>query len=73
MTRTEDYEGHSWIKVRTFAFDPAVGYEANYRALLEHHQRETSFLIAEVRRLAGEVDELRAELERASRVEPAGE
>lgn len=36
-----------------------LAWEERYRQLDEHHVRETTFLIDEVRNLAREIDELR--------------
>jgi hypothetical protein len=46
------YEGYKWIKVRQHKFDPTKSWEENYRELEKHHVEETTFLIAEIRKLA---------------------
>jgi len=43
---------YRWIRVRRHTDQPEQSWEARYRALEAHHERETTFLIAEVRRLA---------------------
>lgn len=49
---TQSFDGHSWIKVKNFKFDPEKSWEENYKALEKHHIEETSFLIAKIRELA---------------------
>lgn len=39
---------YSWIKVKRFVDNPALSYEERFNALLEHHEAETKWLIAEV-------------------------
>ena len=50
------YSDYSWIKIKRYA--PAVDdpIEKKYTELLAHHQKETDFLIKEVRKLAQMLD-----------------
>lgn len=54
----KDYFGYKWITVGQFKFDPSKTYEENYKILLEHHIKETNFLLDEVRALAGQISEV---------------
>jgi hypothetical protein len=54
-----DYSDFRWIKVKHHRRDPEKTWKENYENLQEHHVSETQFLIAEVRKLAGEVEDLR--------------
>ena len=54
----EFYRGYKWIKVPRYEMDELLSWEERYRRLDEHHVRETTFLIEEVRRLAVRIDEL---------------
>jgi hypothetical protein len=47
------YEGFGWILVPKFVDDPSKPWEERFAALEAHHERETTFLIAEVRKLVG--------------------
>jgi hypothetical protein len=49
-----------WIKVKRYAMNESLPWEERYRQLDEHHVLETSFLIAEIRRLAAKIDELQS-------------
>lgn len=55
------YSDYKWIKVKKYVMDESLSWEERYRQLEEHHQKETEFLIAEVRRLA-EVSDFASEL-----------
>lgn len=57
MSRSQDYEGYKWIKVKRHVDDPSKSWEERFRALEEHHVKETTFLVDEVRKLAAEIDE----------------
>lgn len=68
-----DYTGHDWIKVKAFKSTPQRTLAENYQGLHEHHIEETTFLIAEVRKLAGVLNQkIKAERmnERAETPEP---
>lgn len=54
------YEGFGWIKSGRHRDDPSLSWEERHRILEEHHVKETTFLIDEVRRLAKEIDALHA-------------
>jgi hypothetical protein len=56
MSRTQDYEGYKWVKVKRHVDDPTKTWEERFRALEEHHIKETTFLVDEVRKLAAEID-----------------
>jgi hypothetical protein len=56
MSRTQDYEGYKWVKVKRHVDDPTKTWEERFRALEEHHIKETTFLVEEVRKLAAEID-----------------
>ncbi len=58
-----DYEGYAWIKVPRYEDDPNLPWEERYRRLEEHHIAETTFLIAEVRKLAKRLDDSRSNQE----------
>lgn len=57
MTDSEKYEGYKWIKVPRFKDDESKSWEERFRALEKHHIEETTFLIKEVRKLAGAIDD----------------
>lgn len=48
------YDGYGWIRVPVFVDDPSKSWEERFKALDAHHKAETTFLIEEVRKLAGE-------------------
>ena len=50
---TTDYNGYSWIKVKKYKMDESLSWEERYRQLEQHHIEETTFLIEEVRKVAG--------------------
>ena len=51
------YAGFGWIKVGRYVdLGPSASWEQRYRALEKHHEAETAFLVAEVRRLAARTD-----------------
>lgn len=50
------YDGFAWIKVERFRDDPTKTWEDRFKALENHHVKETQFLIDEIRRLAKECD-----------------
>lgn len=54
----ELYADFKWIKVKRYVMDETLTWGDRYRQLEEHHLQETSFLIAEVRKLAAKIDEL---------------
>lgn len=51
-----DYTGHDWIKVKAFRSIEGEGYEDALGRHMQHHREETGFLIAEVRKLASELN-----------------
>ncbi|MCA9093538.1 MAG: hypothetical protein KDA68_08640 [Planctomycetaceae bacterium] len=57
-TVEESYRGFRWIKVPRYAMDESLTWEERYRQFEEHHVRETTFLIEEVRNLARKLDAL---------------
>ena len=57
MSFEEKYQGFGWIRVKRFVDDESKSWEERFKALEEHHLKETNFLIDEVRSLAKEVDE----------------
>jgi hypothetical protein len=48
-----NYNGYSWIKVKKYVMDESKTWEDRYKELEKHHIEETTFLIEEVRKLAG--------------------
>jgi len=57
-TAEESYRGYGWIKVPRYVMDESLTWEERYRQLDEHHVRETTFLIEELRNLAKKLDVL---------------
>lgn len=55
---TEHYQGFKWIKVKRFDPDPdgCQDLKAHFREFERHHEKETEFLIAEIRKLAAKLD-----------------
>lgn len=60
MTNEERYSDYKWIKVKRHTDDPAKSWEERYKVLDEHHLKETTFLINEVRALAKQLDDVSA-------------
>lgn len=56
MSRAAEYEGYKWVKVKRYVMDESLSWEERYKKLEEHHIKETTFLVDEVRKLAAEVD-----------------
>ncbi|NIQ13251.1 MAG: hypothetical protein GTO02_02220, partial [Candidatus Dadabacteria bacterium] len=56
MTNKEYYADHSWIKVKRHKDDESKSWEDRYYALDDHHVKETTFLINEIRTLAEKLD-----------------
>lgn len=56
MTNQERYSDYKWIKVKRYTMDESKTWEERYQALDDHHIKETSFLIEEVRSLAKQLD-----------------
>jgi len=56
MTNKEHYSDYKWIKVKRHTDDPTKSWEDRYKVLDEHHLKETTFLIDEVRKLADKLD-----------------
>ncbi|MFY4731157.1 hypothetical protein [Nitrospira sp. BLG_2] len=56
MTNQERYSDYKWIKVKRYTMDESKAWEERYKALDDHHIKETSFLIEEVRSLAKQLD-----------------
>lgn len=57
MSFAEHYADFKWIKVKRFKLDQDATWKNNFVSLEEHHLKETTFLIDEVRKLAAMVDE----------------
>ena len=57
MALTEHYADYKWIKVKRFQLDSDATWKNNFITLEEHHLKETTFLIDEVRKLAAMIDE----------------
>ena len=57
MSKVKDYEGYAWVKVKRYTPDENTTWQQRFEALQEHHIKETSFLIEEVRKLAKELDD----------------
>lgn len=53
---TKDYSGYKWIKVPRYEMDESLSWEERYKKLEEHHIEECNFLIAEIRKLAEELN-----------------
>lgn len=47
------YEGYGWIKVKRYKEDDSLDVGEELHALQQHHVAETTFLVGEVRELAG--------------------
>jgi hypothetical protein len=58
MSRSQDYADYKWIKVKRHNDDESKTWEEKFRALEDHHIKETTFLVNEVRKLAAEIDHL---------------
>lgn len=58
MSHEQHYSDYKWIKVKRWTHDDSIGTEENYQKLQDHHLKETSFLIEEVRKLAKKLDEI---------------
>jgi len=58
MTLSEHYADFKWIKVKQYKMNNSLSWEDRYRDFDAHHVEETTFLIAEVRKLARQIDEL---------------
>jgi len=58
VTNEEHYSDYKWIKVKRHTDDPHKSWEERYNVLAEHHLKETTFLINEVRSLAKQLDEV---------------
>ena len=57
MSRLEYYnDEYKWVKVKRYVNDPDKDWEGKFKSLLIHHQKETEFLISEIRKLAAELD-----------------
>jgi hypothetical protein len=62
MSYTEHYSDYGWIKVKRFQRREELSWEDNFSRLESHHERETKFLIEEVRRLSGLLDQANARI-----------
>jgi len=60
MTNQELYSDYKWIKVKRYTMDESKSWEERYKDLDEHHLKETTFLINEVRFLAKKLDDVSA-------------
>ena len=58
MTNQELYSDYKWIKVKRYTMDESKSWEERYKDLDEHHLKETTFLINEVRFLAKKLDDV---------------
>lgn len=56
MTNKEYYTDYKWIKVKRYVMDESKSWENRYKDLDEHHIKETTFLISEIRKLADTLD-----------------
>jgi hypothetical protein len=73
MTNKEHYGDYKWIKVKRYTMDESKSWEDRYKDLDNHHLKETTFLISEIRALAERLDETeKVETER-KRKEKLGE
>ena len=59
MNKQEYYSDYKWIKVKRYVDDPELPLETRLERLEDHHMKETTFLLDEIRKLAKEIDELR--------------
>jgi len=50
------YSGYGWIQVKQWKEKPAAPLADNYESLKKHHEKETTFLIEEIRKLAAKLD-----------------
>lgn len=58
MTYKELYSDYKWIKVKRYKMDESKSWEERYKDLDNHHLKETTFLVDEVRSLAEKLDDL---------------
>jgi len=58
MTNAEHYSDYRWIKVKRHTMDESKSWEDRYKDLDDHHIKETTFLINEVRVLADQLDKV---------------
>lgn len=49
---TSDILDYSWIKVKKYVDDESLSWEERYKRLLEHHEKETNFLINNIDSIA---------------------
>lgn len=56
MNYSDQYKDYKWIKVKRYTMDENKSWEERYKELDEHHVKETTFLIDEVRKLAALLD-----------------
>lgn len=64
MTNKEFYADYKWIKVKRYTMDESKSWENLYKDLDNHHLKETTFLIDEVRSLADKLDQLTEDTEK---------
>ncbi len=69
MTNEELYSDYKWIKVKRYQMDESKCWQERYKDLDEHHVKETSFLINEVRSLAKKLDELQTRANKVQRTQ----
>ncbi len=73
MTYKELYSDYKWIKVKRYKMDESKSWEDRYKDLDEHHLKETTFLIGELRSLADKLDQLIEQKEIAKKDEKLAE
>lgn len=56
ITKAKHYDGYGWIKVKRLQDDESKTWEERFKMLAAHHEKETTFLIKEIRKLAEEYD-----------------
>lgn len=52
LIKMQDPTDYSWIKVKRFLEPESVPFPEDYVRLVEHHRKETEFLVAKCRELA---------------------
>lgn len=56
MNQLDALTDYSWIKVKKYVDDETLSWEERYKRLMDHHEKETRFLINEVNRLRNGTD-----------------
>lgn len=49
--KKEILETYKWIKVKKYIDDESLSFEDRYKILLDHHEKESKFLIDKIREI----------------------